>query len=135
MWPAGTRRAPTALILAVTAVGRSERVPGRGGARPGDLLVVSGPLGAAGEAFRREHHARPPLRLEEGRRLAAVATALTDISDGLAVDAAHIAERSGCRLVIDLEASRSPRARRSKTWASERTTSSSPRHPTRSASL
>ena len=91
------------LILSVTAVGHSERVPGRGGARPGDALVVTGPLGAAGEAFRRERHARPPLRLEEGRRLAAVATALTDISDGLAVDAAHIAQRSGCRLVIDLE--------------------------------
>jgi thiamine-monophosphate kinase len=91
------------LTLAVTAIGRSEHVPGRSGARPGDLLVVTGPLGAAGEAFRRKHHSRPPLRLEEGRRLAAVARALTDISDGLAVDAAHIAERSGCRLVIDLE--------------------------------
>jgi len=92
-----------ALTLSVTAVGHSERVPGRGGAQPGDHLVVTGPLGAAGEAFRRERHARPPLRLEEGRRLARVATALTDISDGLAVDAAHIAERSGCKLVIDLE--------------------------------
>jgi thiamine-monophosphate kinase len=91
------------LSLTVTAVGRSDRVPGRGDARPGDLLVLTGPLGAAGEAFRRERHARPPLRLEEGRRLAEVATALTDISDGLAVDAAHIAERSGCRLVMELE--------------------------------
>src|SRR5436190_18740231 len=34
--------------LSVTALGRSERVPGRGGARPGDALVVTGPLGAAG---------------------------------------------------------------------------------------
>jgi thiamine-monophosphate kinase len=91
------------LSLTVTAVGRSDRVPGRGDARPGDLLVLTGPLGAAGEAFRRERHARPPLRLEEGRRLAEVATALTDISDGLAVDAAHIAQRSGCRLLIELE--------------------------------
>ncbi len=92
-----------ALFLAATAVGRSERVPGRAGARPGDLLVVTGPLGAAGAAFREERHARPPLRLQEGRRLALVAGALTDISDGLAVDAAHLAERSGCRLAIDLE--------------------------------
>lgn len=90
------------LTLAVTAVGRSERVPGRGGAQPGDLLVVTGPLGAAGAAFREGRHARPPLRLDEGRRLAAIAHALTDLSDGLAVDAGHIAARSGCRLELDL---------------------------------
>jgi len=90
------------LTLAVTAVGRSERVPGRAGARPGDLVVVTGPLGAAGAAFRERRHARPPLRLEEGRRLAAVAHAQTDISDGLAVDAGHLAARSGCRVEIDL---------------------------------
>ena len=97
-----TTRAPQ-LILAVTAVGRSDRVPGRAGAKPGDLLVVTGPLGAAGAAFRRQGHARPPLRLDEGRRLARAASALTDISDGLAVDAGHIAERSGCRIEIELE--------------------------------
>jgi thiamine-monophosphate kinase len=91
------------LALAVTAVGRSDRVPGRAGARPGDLVVVTGPLGAAGAAFRERGHARPPLRLEEGRRLAAVAHALTDISDGLAVDASHLAARSGCRLELDVE--------------------------------
>src|ERR671927_596680 len=42
------------VTLSVTALGRSERVPGRGGARPGDRLVVTGALGAAGAAFR-EH--------------------------------------------------------------------------------
>jgi thiamine-monophosphate kinase len=92
------------LYLSVTALGRSERVPGRAGARPGDLVVVTGPLGAAGAAFREERHAPPPLRLEEGRRLARVAHALTDVSDGLALDAGHIAERSGCRIAIDLGA-------------------------------
>jgi thiamine-monophosphate kinase len=91
------------LYLSVTALGRSKRVPGRDGARPGDVLVVTGPLGAAGAAFRDGRHSRPPLRLEEGRRLAAVAHALIDVSDGLAADAAHLADRSGCRLVIELE--------------------------------
>src|SRR4029450_1120720 len=42
------------VMLSVTAAGRSERVPGRGGARPGDQLVVTGPLGSAGAAFRRD---------------------------------------------------------------------------------
>jgi thiamine-monophosphate kinase len=90
-------------MLSVTALGRSERVPGRAGARPGDVLVVTGPLGAAGAAFRNGRLARPPLRLTEGKELAAVAHAQLDISDGLAVDAAHISSRSGVRCVIDLE--------------------------------
>src|SRR5512133_4176125 len=91
------------LFLSVTAVGRSARVPGRAAARPGDQLVVTGPLGAAGAAFRREEFVRPPLRLVEGEELAAHAHAMLDVSDGLAVDAGHLARRSGCRIVIDLE--------------------------------
>jgi thiamine-monophosphate kinase len=112
-----------ALTLSVTAAGRSGRVPGRAGALPGDRLVVTGPLGGAAaglHALREgldgfgelvERHRRPPLRLEEGRRLAGVAHALIDLSDGIAGDAARIAERSGCRIV--LEAERVPRAPRS----------------------
>jgi thiamine-monophosphate kinase len=91
------------LVLSVTAVGRSTRVPGRGGAQPGDTLVVTGPLGAAGAAFRRGTFVRPPLRLDEGKELAGHAHAMLDVSDGLAVDAAHVASRSGCGLVIELE--------------------------------
>jgi thiamine-monophosphate kinase len=91
------------LLLSVTAIGQSPRVPGRAGARPGDQLVVTGPLGAAGAAFRRESFVRPPLRLAEGKKLAKHAHAMLDISDGLAVDAGHIARRSGCRVVIELE--------------------------------
>ena len=91
------------LMLSVTALGRSERVPGRSGARPGDLLVVTGPLGASGAAFRDGRYVRPPLRLEEGRSLARVATAMLDLSDGLAQDAGHIAARSGVRCAIELE--------------------------------
>jgi thiamine-monophosphate kinase len=99
----GDTTAAGAVFLSVTAIGRAERVPGRAGARPGDLLVVTGPLGAAGAAFRERRYVRPPLRLAEGRRLARVAHAMLDLSDGLAVDAARLARRSGCRLAIELE--------------------------------
>jgi thiamine-monophosphate kinase len=91
------------VFVSVTALGRAERVPGRAGARPGDLIVVTGPLGATGAAFRDGRLARPPLRLDEGRRLATVASAMLDLSDGLASDAAQIARRSGCRVAIELE--------------------------------
>ncbi len=99
----GDTTAAESLVISVTAIGRSARVPGRTGARPGDLLVVTGALGGSGAAFRGGAYLRPPLRLEEGQALARDARALLDISDGLAVDAAHIARRSGVRLVIDLD--------------------------------
>src|SRR3954471_2540297 len=100
----GDTSAADSLVLSVTAIGQSERVPGRAGARPGDTIVVTGPLGAAGAAFREGRYVRPPIRIEEGRRIARVAHAMMDVSDGLGRDARHIAERSGCRVVIDLDA-------------------------------
>ncbi|MDQ3874055.1 MAG: thiamine-phosphate kinase [Actinomycetota bacterium] len=101
------------VALSVTALGRSGRVPGRSGARPGDALVVTGPLGGSAAGFHALRagvetplalaHRRPPLRVAEGRELAAYAHAMLDLSDGLAADARHIAERSGCRVVVELE--------------------------------
>ena len=67
------------------------------------MLVVTGPLGAAGAAFRRGGYVRPPLRLEEGRALARHAHAMLDVSDGLAVDAGHLARRSGVRIELELD--------------------------------
>jgi thiamine-monophosphate kinase len=102
--------------VGVTAVGYSERVPGRAGALPGDALVVTGPLGgSAGGLYALEQgrdgfeelvarHRRPPYRLDAAAVLAPRAHALIDISDGLVSDAARIAERSGCKLVIDVGA-------------------------------
>jgi thiamine-monophosphate kinase len=111
----GDTNAASFVAVSVTAVGHSERVPGRAGARPGDLLVVTGPLGGAAAGLRALEldldgfeelstlHRRPPYRLEEGRTLARSAHALIDLSDGIASDAARIAERSGCQLVIEVE--------------------------------
>src|SRR5438067_2468736 len=99
----GATSSAAAVVVGVTAAGRAERVPGRAGAGPDFLLVVTGPLGAAGAAFRRGEYARPPLRLDEGRRLARHAHAMLDLSDGLAVDADHLARRSHVCCVVDLD--------------------------------
>jgi thiamine-monophosphate kinase len=111
----GDTTAAEEVYLSVTAIGRSARIPGRDGARPGDVLVVTGPLGgSAAGLYALEHdltgfddlvrmHNRPPARLDAGRILAPVAHALIDLSDGIASDALRIAERSGCLLEIEVE--------------------------------
>jgi len=102
-------------FVSVAALGTSERVPGRAGAVPGDLLAVTGPLGgSAAGRYVLEHglegfdelvsaHRRPPVRLAEGKALGRVAHAMVDLSDGIGSDAARIAERSGCKVVLDAE--------------------------------
>jgi len=106
--PAGAPR-----VLTVTALGRSTHLPRRGGARAGDALWVTGTIGdgGAGLAIAQGRpgpaallaaYRRPRPRLAEGQALGPVVTAMTDVSDGLLIDAARMAAASGLAVAIDL---------------------------------
>jgi thiamine-monophosphate kinase len=113
------------LTVTVTVVGwvaDPGELVGRDGARVGDVVVVTGELGGAGAglallegtadagalpldttAALRERYARPQPRLAAGRALSQLgATALIDLSDGLATDARHLARRSDAGLELTL---------------------------------
>lgn len=105
------------LALGVTVLGHATHPLGRAGAKPGDLLYVTGALGGPGAAVAAwergatpspEHRARfvsPEARIAAGLWLAAQgARAAIDLSDGLAGDIAHLAAASGVTCVLDLNA-------------------------------
>jgi len=85
----------------------------RSHARAGDLLMVSGPLGAsaAGLAllnadkkpcqYLLQKHLAPTCRLEASRKIAPLANAMIDISDGLGSEVHHICRQSNTGARID----------------------------------
>jgi thiamine-monophosphate kinase len=118
-----TCAAPGGVVLSVTLVGRVAGAPLlRSGARPGDAVLVTGTLGASAaglavlergqsalapaivEAVVRPHRVPTP-RVRESAliRASGWATAMIDLSDGLATDLGHIAAESrvGARIEVD----------------------------------
>lgn len=94
------------LVVSVTVWGEAPpgahgpgRLVRRGGGQPGDLLVVTGPLGGSLASGR---HLRPEPRIPEGQWLArqGFVHAMMDLSDGLAADAPKLAEASGCGCLL-----------------------------------
>jgi len=91
---------PTVVCIAVAARPEPDCAPvTREGARPGDLVWLTGAVG--GSLLGRHLRPEPRIReaLEINRRLAP--RAMIDISDGLAVDLWHICEASGCGAWLD----------------------------------
>ncbi|MGJ0395861.1 MAG: thiamine-phosphate kinase [Methylocystis sp.] len=116
-----TGATPGPLTVSITALGRAERFVPRSGAKPGDAIFVSGPIGdaALGLAVRRDpalaarlsagardyligRYLLPQPRLDLAPWLAANASAAMDISDGLAGDLAKLCRASGVSAVVDL---------------------------------
>jgi thiamine-monophosphate kinase len=102
----GDVTASPVLFLSVTVVGWAsydDPVIGRDGARPGDRVGVTGTLGGAAD-LGSQRARRPQPRFDVGPALArAGVTAMIDVSDGVATDARHLAERSEVQLSIELE--------------------------------
>jgi thiamine-monophosphate kinase len=116
---------PGPATLSVTAIGSVPlgQAVRRGGARPGDLIYVSGTIGDAalglravrGElagldpaqhSFLADRYHLPQPRLALGQRLVGLAHAMLDISDGRVGDLNHLCAVSGVAAV--LEAARVP---------------------------
>lgn len=116
-----TTATPGPLTISIAALGRSSRFVPRNGARPGDAIFVSGPIGdaALGLAVRRDgaraaglsakarddlirRYLLPIPRLDFAPWLRANAGAAMDISDGLAGDLAKLARASRTSAIVDL---------------------------------
>ncbi len=110
------------IVISVTVVGTAERVSLRNGARPGDLIFVSGFLGDAAAGLRllnkglrtginRQADAliktfldpRPQLALGQVLSRRRLASAMIDTSDGLSIDLRHICEESRAGADVHLE--------------------------------
>jgi thiamine-monophosphate kinase len=110
------------LTISITAFGRAARFVTRSGARPGDLILVSGTIGDAalglgvargepfagklGEAARAhllERYRLPRPRLALSRALRDHASAAMDVSDGLAGDLAKLLRASGTSARVEID--------------------------------
>jgi thiamine-monophosphate kinase len=110
-----TCHSPGPMMISVTVEGTTPagQAVTRRGARPGDIIMVSGTLGDSALALKllQQGHTPPPElsvkhhcpepQLALGTGLAGLATAMIDISDGLTADLEHILQGSEVNGVLD----------------------------------
>lgn len=124
-----TTRGPLSITITAQGFVPPESIATRSGAKPGDLLYVTGTLGDAGagldillgkldcssltslsyqeqqrvESFLTERHYRPTPRLLAGTALRRMISSCIDLSDGLIGDIKHIMRASQCGAHINVE--------------------------------
>ncbi len=109
-----TAQSPAGVLADIMVLGSVPRGKAllRSGAKPGDRIYVTGKLGLGGATVRRMYAGEkvrpasargyfyPEARVEVGRKLRGVASAMIDISDGLSTDLSHICEESGVGAMV-----------------------------------
>jgi len=99
---------PNEIFIDVACYGETDHPISRSGAKPGDLVAVSGTLGGSSAGFKslsggydtsdslKQKHLRPQPRFDlvGTPEFAVACTSLIDISDGLASELSHLAEKS-----------------------------------------
>jgi len=107
--------------VSVSALGEADSPRGRGGARPGDAIVVAGELGRAALGLRllRGGARKPPSRraartiraqlrpeplVAAGLAAGGLATAAVDVSEGFLRDLGHVCAASRCGAEVEVEA-------------------------------